>query len=128
MGDNTATGDGGLDEGVELLVTANGEQQMARRDALHLKILARVTGELEHLSGEVLHDGGSVHGGGGTDTLLGVYTLLEEAVNTTDGELKVGALRARHRRALGGRGLTTLATLAALYTRGSMEKSEEGQG
>ena len=116
MGDNTATGDGGLDKGVELLISANGQQKMAGRDALHLEILARVTGELEHLGGKVLHDGGSVHGGGGTDTLLGVHTLLEEAVNTTDGELKVGALRARHGRALGGRGLATLATLAALYT------------
>ena len=115
VGDNTTTGDGGLDEGVKLLVTTNGEEEMAGRDTLHLKILARVTGELEHLSSEVLHDGSRVHGGRSTHALLGVHTLLEEAVNTTNGELKVGTLRARHGRALGGSGLATLATLTTLY-------------
>ena len=53
VGNDTTTGDGGLDKGVELLISANGQEQMAGRDALHLEILARVTGELEHLGGKV---------------------------------------------------------------------------
>ena len=37
VGDDTTARDGRLDEGVELLVTADGELQVTRRDALHLK-------------------------------------------------------------------------------------------
>ena len=33
------TSDGGLDEGVELLVTTDGELQVTRCDALHLEVL-----------------------------------------------------------------------------------------
>jgi hypothetical protein len=36
VGDHTTTGDGRLDEGVELLVTADGELEVAGRDALDL--------------------------------------------------------------------------------------------
>ena len=64
--DDTAARDGGLDERVELLVAADGELQVARRDALHLEVLGRVARELEDLGGQVLHDRGGVHGGRGT--------------------------------------------------------------
>ena len=37
VGDDTTAGDGGLDEGVELLVTADGELEVAGGDALHLE-------------------------------------------------------------------------------------------
>lgn len=37
--DHTTTSNGGLDEGVELLITRDGELQVARRDTLHLEIL-----------------------------------------------------------------------------------------
>ena len=36
VGDDTTAGDGRLDEGVELLVTADGELEVAGRDALDL--------------------------------------------------------------------------------------------
>ena len=36
VGDDTTAGDGGLDEGVELLVTADGQLEVARGDTLHL--------------------------------------------------------------------------------------------
>lgn len=39
MGDDTTTADGGLDECVELLISADGKLQVAGRDTLHLKIL-----------------------------------------------------------------------------------------
>ena len=87
VGDDTTTGDGGLDEGVELLVTTDGELEMAGRDTLDLEVLAGVSGELEDLGGQVLKDGGRVDGGGGTDTLGLLDGGLEETVDTTDGEL-----------------------------------------
>jgi hypothetical protein len=87
MGDHTAASNGGLDKGVELLISTDGELKVTGSDALHLKILRRVTRELEHLSSEVLKDGGRVHGSGGSDTAVLVHALLEETVNTTDREL-----------------------------------------
>jgi hypothetical protein len=50
--DDAATSDGGLDEGVELLVATDGELKMARRDALHAEIARGVAGELKNLSVE----------------------------------------------------------------------------
>ena len=99
VGDDSSSGDGGLDEGVELLVSADGELQVTGRDTLDLKILARVSGELEDLGGEVLEDGGGVDGGGGSDALASLDGSLQETVDTTDGELKSG---------LGGPGLGRL--------------------
>lgn len=57
VGDDTTAGDGGLDEGIEFLVTADGKLQVARGDALDLQVLAGVTSELKHLSSQVLEDG-----------------------------------------------------------------------
>ena len=42
MGQDTTEGDGGADEGVELLVTADGELEMAGGDALDLEVLCGV--------------------------------------------------------------------------------------
>ena len=47
--DDAAAGDGGLDEGVQLLVSADGELEMAGGDTLHLQVLGGVTGQLENL-------------------------------------------------------------------------------
>ena len=47
--DDTAARNGRLDERVQLLVTTDGELQVARRDALDAQVLGRVTRELEHL-------------------------------------------------------------------------------
>ena len=52
--DHAAARDRGLDARVELLVAADGELQVARRDALHLEVLARVARELEHLGRDCL--------------------------------------------------------------------------
>lgn len=60
VGDDTTASDSGLDEGIELFVTADSQLQVARGDALHLQVLGGVTCELEHLSGEVLKDGSRV--------------------------------------------------------------------
>ena len=104
------TGDGRLDQGIlqgsqavstemrewcsdstyQLLVTANGELQMARGDTLDLEVLGGVSGQLEHLGGQVLKDGGRVDGSGGSDTSIGRGAALEHAVDTADGELQAG--------------------------------------
>jgi hypothetical protein len=42
MWQDTTEGDGGADQGVKLLVTSDGELQVARRDTLDLEILGRV--------------------------------------------------------------------------------------
>lgn len=43
MGNDTAARDSGLDEAVQLLVSADGQLEMARCDTLHLQVLGRVT-------------------------------------------------------------------------------------
>ena len=88
---HTTTGDSGLDERVELLVTADGELEVARVDALDLEVLGGVASELEHLSSEVLKDGSRVHSGSGSDALLGGSAALEVAVDTADRELEPSA-------------------------------------
>ena len=93
MGDDSTTSDGGLDEGVELLVTTDGELQVTRCDALDLEVLGGVARKLEHLGGEVLQDGSRVDGGGGADAALGGDGVLQEAVDAADRELQGGETR-----------------------------------
>ena len=85
--DDTTTGDGGFDEGVELLVTSDGQKQMSGGDTLHLEILASISSELKHLSSQVLHDGGGVDGSGSTNSLVRVDSGLEKSVDTANREL-----------------------------------------
>jgi hypothetical protein len=60
VGNHTTTGDGGLDEGVELLISADGQLQVSGRDSLDLKVLGCVSCQLENLSGEILKDSSAV--------------------------------------------------------------------
>jgi len=85
--DHTAAGDRRFDERVEFLVTTDGQVQMAGGDALHFQILRCIAGKLEHFSGEVFENGGRVDGGRGADTSVRCSALLEEPMDTTDGEL-----------------------------------------
>ena len=62
VGDDTTTCNGGLDQGVELLVASDGELQMSRCDSLHLEVLAGVSCKLENLGCQVFENGCSVHG------------------------------------------------------------------
>lgn len=62
VGDDTTTGNGSLDQGIELLVTSDGEQQVSWCDSLNLQVLGGVTSELKDLGGEVLKDGSAVDG------------------------------------------------------------------
>jgi hypothetical protein len=103
---HTTRRDGGLDEPVELLITADGQLQMARLDALHLEVAGGVSCQLQHLGTQVLEDGGTVDGRGGAHTAALLHGVLEVAVDTTDGEGQTGAERTRHRRGLATLGLT----------------------
>ena len=71
VGNDTTTGDGGLDQGVELFITTDSQLQVAGSDPLHLQVFAGVSGELKNLSGEVFEDSRSIHGRGCADARLG---------------------------------------------------------
>jgi len=101
MRNNTSAGDGGLDEGVELLIPSDGELQVARRDALHLEVLARIASQLQHLSREVLEDGSAVDGRRGTHAPVAGRACLEVAVDAPHRELEPCACRARDGLSLG---------------------------
>ena len=49
VGDDTTSGNGCLDQGVQLLVTSDSQLQVAGGDTLHLQVLGCVTGQLENL-------------------------------------------------------------------------------
>lgn len=63
MRQHTAEGDGGADQGVQLFITANGELEMTRRDALDFEIFCGVACEFEDFGGQVFQDGCHVDGG-----------------------------------------------------------------
>jgi len=111
--DDTTSGDRGLDEGVELLVTADRELQVPGRDTLHLQVLAGVSGQFQNFGREVLEDGRRVHGCGRADAVAVVDGLLEEPMDAAHGELKPGLGRTRLGSFLGGRGFAALSSLAA---------------
>ena len=58
--DHTTASDGGLDQGIKLLVTSDCELKMSGSNSFHLKVLASVSGQLENLSSQVLEDSSSV--------------------------------------------------------------------
>jgi len=112
--DDTSAGNGGLDQRVQLLVTSNGELQVAWVDTLHLEVLAGVAGQFEHLGGEILEDSGAVDSGGGAHTALVGRAQLQVTMDTTHWELETRAARARHRLHL-GRFARILACFAASH-------------
>jgi len=85
--DDTTARDGRLDERVELLVSADGELQVARSDTLHLEVLRRVASKLEHLGREVLEDSCGVYSARSADAATDDDAVFEHTVNTADGEL-----------------------------------------
>ena len=83
VGEHTTLCDGHAGEQfVQLLVVADGQLEMTGNDLGLLVVAGGVSCQLENLSGQVLHDGGQVHGGSGT------VTLEKMTVDTSGGELK----------------------------------------
>ena len=58
--DDTTTGDGGLNKGIKLLVTADRKLQVAGSDALNFEVLAGIACKLKNLSCEVLENSSRV--------------------------------------------------------------------
>ena len=87
---HTTLGDGHTgQELVQLLVVADGQLEMTGDDPRLLVVTGSVSCELENLSGQVLHDGGQVHWGTGSDALT-IVSLAEMTVDTADWELQTG--------------------------------------
>ena len=76
--DDAAPRDVGADERVQLLVPADGELEVARRDPLEPEVLARVAGQLQHLRGQVLQDASPVHGRSGANLHWEVVRQLKK--------------------------------------------------
>ena len=71
VGNDTSAGNSGLDEKIELFVSPDSELQMSGSDSSDFEVLGSVSGQLEHLSGQVLENGCSVDCGGGADSVSG---------------------------------------------------------
>lgn len=90
VGENTTLSNGDVAEQlVQLLIVSDGELQMSGNNTTLLVVSGGVTGQLENLDGEVLEDGSEVDGGTSTDS-LGVVSLSQESVDSTNGEGKIG--------------------------------------
>ena len=107
VGEDTTLGDGHSGEKlVQLLVVPDGQLQVTGDDPGLLVVTGGVSCKLENLSCQVLHDGGQVHGGTGSDP-LGVVALPQETVDTSHGELQTSTAGASLALALGFSSLTT---------------------
>ena len=110
VGEDTTLGDGDVPkELVQLLVVPDGELEMTGNDTGLLVVTGSVASQLEDFGSEILEDGSEVDGSTSTNT-LGVVTLTEQTVHTTDREREASLGRTRLR-VLGARGLA--ARLAA---------------
>ena len=124
----TTTRNGGADERVKLLVAADRELQVPRRDALHAQVLGRIawgsggsyarkrTCELKHLSSEILEDRARVHGGFRADADVVLRARLEVAVDTADRELRVSRRYSDAHIPVGRRGPTETRVSAARFS------------
>jgi len=87
VGNHTTACNRGLDQGVELLVSSDGELQMSWCNSLDLQVLGSVSSELQHLSSEVLEDSSAVDSRSGSNSGVGADSALEESVDSADWEL-----------------------------------------
>ena len=88
VGEHTTAGNGGATHELgELIVVADSQLDVAGDNTGALVVTGGIACELEDLSGEVLKDGGEVHGGTGSNA-LGEATSTELAGDSSDGELK----------------------------------------
>merc|ERR1719383_1129418 len=88
LGEEATLGNGDSSQQlVQLLVVTDGQLQVTGDDPGLLVVTGSITCQLKDLSSQVLHDGGQVDGGTGTDT-LSIVSLAEQTVDTSHGELK----------------------------------------
>ena len=85
---DTSLGDGDTGQKfVQLLVVSDGELKVTGDDSGLLVVTSSISSQLENLSCEILHDGGHVDGGTGSDT-LSIVSLPQKTMDTSNGELK----------------------------------------
>jgi len=84
------------EEFAEFFVISDSKLQVSGHDTVLLVIACGIACEFEDLSSKVFKDGSEVHWCTSTNTLC-VVTLLQQTVDTTDGELETGFGRARLR-------------------------------
>lgn len=90
VGKDTTRSDGHFSqELVEFLVITDSELNVAGDDTRFLVVTSSVTRKLEHLSGEILKDGGEVNRGACTNSLR-VFSALQETSDTADRKLQAG--------------------------------------
>ena len=93
VGQHSSGGDGhSSQESVQLLVVAHSQLDVAGHDASSLVVAGGVSGQLQDLGGQVLQHGGQVHGGSGSHT-VGVASLTQVTVDTSNGELQTSSVR-----------------------------------
>ena len=87
---DTTLGDGNVtEELVQLFVVADGELKVTGDNTGLLVVTRGVAGQFENFGSQVLENGCEIDGSTSTDT-LGIVTLAEKTVNTTDGESQTG--------------------------------------
>lgn len=79
---------------VELFVVANGQLQVTGDDPGLLVVTGSVTGQLEHLSSQVLHDCSQVDWSACSYT-FSIVALAQQTVDTSHGKLKASSAAAR---------------------------------
>ena len=91
VGENATVGNGGATHELgELIVVADSQLDVTGNNTAPLVVAGSVACEFENLSGEVLKDGGEVHGGTGTNA-LGITAATELTSDSSDRELESGA-------------------------------------
>ena len=82
MWQDTSKGDGGTDEGIKFLIAADGQLQVAWRDALAFEIFGGVSCQLEDFGNKVLEDRGQKMA-----AMALARNVAEVTLDTTAGEL-----------------------------------------
>ena len=91
VGENTTLSDSDTTEKfVQFFVVPDGELEMPWDDSGFFVVPGSVTGELEHLSGEVFKNGGEVDRSASSDS-FSVVAFAEESVETTNWELEASS-------------------------------------
>jgi len=75
--DHTSSGNGSLDQWVQLLVSSDGQLQVSWSNSLDLEILGSVASKFEDLGCEVLEDGCRVNSSSGSNSLGCAHSLFE---------------------------------------------------
>ena len=74
--DDTTTSNGSLDEGIQLLISSNGQLKMPWCDSFHFQILASISSKLKNLCRQIFKDWSQVDSSGGPNSPVSWDPLL----------------------------------------------------